>query len=162
MTLTIDRLREVLSYDRATGVLRWVKDQSPRHHTAGRAAGTVASNGYLVLSIDGKQYKAHRLAWMHVHGQWPKGPIDHRDHNKQNNALKNLRDATNSINSQNRIAPQKRNSSGYLGVWKNRNKWAAKIMYEGRATHIGTFDTPQEAHQAYVAAKRIHHPGNTL
>lgn len=158
--LTHSRLIEKLAYEPDTGVFRW------RHDTRGAKAGTIAGSvvgrGYRKLKIDRKQYWAHRLAWFYVHGEWPTSAIDHRDHNKDNNAITNLRDAGKNINSQNLIAAQRRNKTGLLGVSAHRKKWAAKLLADGKKVWLGVFDTPELAHAAYVQAKRIHHEGNTL
>lgn len=158
--LTHARLIEKLIYSPDTGVFQWRANS--RGARAGDIAGSIGLNGYRQITIDKVQYRAHRLAWFYVHGRWPTDLIDHWDHNKENNAIGNLRDAGYNINSQNMIAPQRRNSSGYLGVSPHRKKWAAKLVANGKKTWLGVFDTPELAHAAYVQAKRIHHQGNTL
>lgn len=157
--LTHSRLLEKLVYERTTGVFRW--RSNTRGAKAGVIAGAIGSNGYRKITIDTKQYRAHRLAWFYVHGSWPEA-IDHRDHNKDNNSIKNLRDASRNINSQNLISAQRRNKTGLLGVAPHRKKWAAKLVANGKKVWLGVFDTPELAHAAYVGAKRVHHEGNTL
>lgn len=159
--LTIDRLKEVLHYEPSTGVFTWLKITRGKA-AVGDVAGCTNRDGYIVISVDGRQYKAHRLAWFYAHGTWPAGAIDHRDHVKANNAITNLRDATDAVNNQNMVRPQRRNSSGFLGVYRARRKWRAKLMANGRVVDLGLHETPELAHQAYVAGKRQHHEGNTL
>lgn len=149
---TVERLRELLSYDPATGELRWsIRRGNVR---AGSLAGSLDSHGYLRVSIDGRFYKAHRLVWMHVHGAWPAGEIDHINMVKTDNRIANLRDATRSENQKNTLL-YRRNSSGYRGVcWsKQKNRWQAMISENGRLRHLGYFDCPESASAAYLAAR---------
>jgi hypothetical protein len=90
--------------------------------------------------------------------------VDHRDGDNTNNAWLNLREATNAQNGQNQMQAQKGSTSGYLGVnWdKAKGKWLARIGLNGKSKNLGRFDTPEEAHAAYVAAKRKLHPFGNL
>lgn len=76
MTVTLKRLREVLSYDGATGEFVWIKPPHVHPRLAGNVAGGFRS-GYLLIKIDGRKYGAHRLAWFYTHGRWPVDRIDH-------------------------------------------------------------------------------------
>ena len=97
--LTVERLRELLSYDPATGKFLWrVGRQCMR---AGAVAGATEVQGYRVIKIDGKIYKAHRLAWLYVTGEWPPEEIDHKNTDPQDNVWSNLRLATHSQNQAN-------------------------------------------------------------
>ena len=88
------RLRELLSYDPDTGLFRWSKNKGSKD--AGELAGCVSPKGYILIGIDGCLYLAHRLAWLYVHGEFPEKDIDHRDQDKSNNRICNLRLATSS------------------------------------------------------------------
>ena len=57
--LTAARLREVLDYDRATGIFTWRVSPSPQVK-AGDVAGHIAKNGYVQIGIDGAVQYAHR------------------------------------------------------------------------------------------------------
>jgi hypothetical protein len=166
--LTQQRLKEVLHYDLATGVFRWLlRVQSVEHPRAnsfnatfgGKQAGGDNGKGYIVIEIDGRGYKAHRLGWLYVYGVWPSDQIDHRDRNKKNNAISNLRDANNSQNLMN--APRKRRVAPYRGLGYSRttpNKpWHAKINTGSKIISLGYFATPEEAHAAYCDAAEKHH-----
>lgn len=155
------RLIEVLSYNEATGEFRWRQYMNGRA-TIGKRAGSVTKQGYVVIRVDGVQYKAHRLAWFYVHQQWPAEDVDHRSHERANNRIVNLRSVTRKVNNQNVVRPLSRSQSGILGVSKFRNRWRATIGVNGGKKHLGTFDTPEEAGAAYLAAKRRLHEGNTL
>lgn len=130
---------------------------------AGRRVGCVVRDGYLKIHLDHQAVMGHRLAWLMVHGEWPKGQIDHIDGNKLNNAIANLRVVEPKINKQNRRAPQSNNKSGFLGVFPERGRWSASIgLGDKRCKRLGSFDTPEAAHSAYLSAKRRLHEGNTL
>ena len=151
--LTADRLRELTNYDPDTGVFTWAI--SRRKCRKGDRAGCVARNGYILIRIDDRLYLAHRLAWLHVHGRWPTEQIDHIDRNRANNALNNLREVTNAQNAYNQKARQ--NKSGFTGVHKENSKWRAEIKVSYKTVNLGLFDTPEEAHAAYIEGKRRLH-----
>lgn len=155
-------VRELFDYDQATGVLKW-RISTGQRAQAGDIAGTVDGNGYLAVGLFAKRYLAHRLAWVYVHGEWP-NIIDHRNGEKQDNRIDNLRDVSHLENNQNQRRAQRKNKSGYLGVsfHKNRGKWIAQIAKNGKSAYIGCYDTPEEAHVAYVEEKRKIHAGCTI
>jgi HNH endonuclease/AP2 domain len=98
---------------------------------------------------------------MHT-GKLPKAFIDHINGNPGDNAIENLREATQAENNQNIKGAQKNNSGGILGVRKRNQKWAAEICSRGIRYRLGRFATPEEARNAYLEAKRVLHPFNTL
>src|SRR5262245_57095359 len=99
--VTRERLLELLEYDPETALLTWKQDRGGKAKT-GIVAGRLAANGYIDITIDSRRYKAHRLAWLYVHGEWPPEEIDHRDLDKANNRLANLRPASHQQNLYNR------------------------------------------------------------
>ena len=99
--LTAEWLRAVLDYDPKTGLFHWRIDRGGRKARIGALAGSFDATGYIQIMIDGKNYKAHRLAWLYVTGNWPIGDIDHLNGERANNRWSNLREATKSINQQN-------------------------------------------------------------
>jgi hypothetical protein len=162
--LTAERLREVLRYEPDTGLFTW-RGRTGLGANAANAenapAGSVNNKGYVTITVDGHQgYKAHRLAWLYMTGDWPTEQVDHRDTVRHNNAWENLRQATRAENAQNQQRPSKNNKSGYLGVsWdKQYLKWAATLHINGRNRRLGRFANPESAHAAYLSAKAKHHP----
>ncbi len=104
---------------------------------------------------------AHRLAWLFVHGVWPKEQIDHRNGIRDDNRFVNLREATLAENNQNRgVSP--RNTSGHTGVYFNKKtgKWHAEIMTNRRKKHLGCFNDIEDAISARKAAKAANHKFN--
>lgn len=155
--ITYERLREMMSYDPETGVFTRLEtdDAMP--------AGTTHATGYIDIRVDGFKYRAHRLAWLYMTGSFPSGVIDHLDGVKTNNRWSNLRDVTQFVNMQNQRLPRAGSKSGWLGVTAARGgKWLASIKVHGRRIYLGTFREPEEAHAAYLAAKRERHAGCTI
>jgi hypothetical protein len=153
--LTQARLKELISYDPETGIMRRI--------STGKIAGN-NTRGYLQMMVDGVPGLAHRFAWLYVHGKWPDGNIDHIDGNGHNNRLENLRDVTQAINTQNNRKARSNSQSGFLGVIfdKSRGLYRAEITLNGKNKYLGRFGTPEEAHEAYLQAKRAIHPGCTI
>lgn len=154
--LSHDRLLEVLLYDPISGVFTWKKSMMGRIWV-GQVAGSINANGHRQITLDRIAWMAHRLAWFYVYKVWPENEIDHRDLNKDHNAIDNLREATHVENCNNRRASPKTNKSGYKGVSLNRGRWHAQIKHKRRCYHLGNFDDPVDAYAAYCeASKRLH------
>ena len=154
--ITADKLRELLDYDPDTGRFTW--RIAPRGHRAGSIAGCLDSYGYVVIRIDGANRKAHRLAWQHTYGTLPDGQIDHINCDRADNRIANLRVVTAQENQHNQRDARRGNQAGLLGVSPKRGRWRSQIKVDGKKLHLGMFDTPEEAHAAYLEAKRKHHP----
>lgn len=160
---TAREVRERLSYCPESGDFLWLK--APRAPVElGAKAGYASGNGYWRICFNGKGHLAHRLAWLWMTGSWPTGTIDHIDGDRSNNRWANLRDVSNRVNSQNLRGPRSDSSSGLIGAqkWKRPDKWTSKIRVNGKRVHLGVFTTKEEAHAAYINAKRIYHEGCTL
>lgn len=169
-------LQKVFSCDFSTGRLTW-RERSPDMFTdsatqtkehkcnnwnsrfSGKEAFThVDIQGYVCGSLFGKPYKAHRIVWAMKHGKWPVEMIDHINKNKIDNAVENLREATHAENARNRKVNDK-SSSKLKGVTyrKHVGNWQAQISKDGTKIYLGSFNNPNDAHQAYCnAAKKLH------
>ena len=159
--LTQERLKELFSYDQKTGIFR--RKVARGNQSSGAIPGTkLHPNGRKYMHVDGHTYFSYRLAWLYVYGSFPKGEVDHRDCNKRNDSIDNLREATRRINSQNKKIAMANNKSGYLGVNKRGNRYRARIRVDGKLINIGQFSTPQEAHEAYMRQKTKLHPGLSI
>ncbi len=155
--LTAARVREVLAYNAVAGSFTWVV-ATAHGRINNRIAGYKRSNGYVRIKLDGKLYYAHRLAWLWTYGHWPLAEIDHINGDPSDNRIANLREATRAENCQNITTP-KHGTSGLIGAHfdSQRSRWFSQISVGGKNNHLGYFNTAQEAHEAYKAAKRKLH-----
>lgn len=160
-TLTVERLRALLHYDPETGV--FTRRVGVKGAAAGTIAGDVTGHGYGRIAVDYMRYHAHRLAWFHFYGRWPVGDVDHINGVRTDNRIANLREGSRGDNMQNQRAPRRDNRSGLLGVEVHRTgRFTARIKANGKRYYLGIFDTPEEAHAAYIAAKRRLHSFCTI
>ena len=123
--ITHHRLLELLNYCPISGVFTRKVALSARTKV-GDVAGNL-TKGYIELSVDGCRYSGHTLAWFYVNGVWPVTELDHKDLIKSNNAIANLREATDSQNGSN--GPMRKNNSiGFKGVTRHADKYKSAIM----------------------------------
>jgi hypothetical protein len=152
--LSAERLREVVDYCPETG--KFIRRKT------GKITGCLyrpkETSLYVKVSIDGCQYIAHRLVWLYVHGRWPSPAVDHINGDGTDNRLANLREATFAQNITN-VGVLKNNKIGLRGVHfhPGAKRYRAMISKNNKSFHIGYFDTPEKAHQAYMAAARTLH-----
>jgi len=162
--LPIERLKALLDYDAANGVLIWRRrspsdfnssGQAPEHKAklwngsfAGKRAGTVdPSSGYIKVVVDGKYYKAHRIAWAIYYGEQPPLEVDHEDRDRSNNRISNLRGSCASHNAKNQKL-RRTNSTGHVGVSLVHGKYVSYIGYNGKQKTLGRFSSIEEAIEA--------------
>jgi len=150
--ITQSELKEVLDYNPDTGVFTWKKTVNSRA-VIGSVAGHQDYNVYIQISIYRKKYRAHRLAFLYMTGEWPKELVDHINQIKDDNRWINLREATVSENNINSKKP-KNNKSGYRGVhWDTtRSKWVAMIKYKYKKMNLGAYVNIEDAAAAYKKA----------
>lgn len=150
--LTCQRLKEVLTYDEVSGLFAWANP--PKYHPGLKAyiAGGITT-GYVLIKIDGRKYKAHRLAWLYVHGKWPAGDLDHINGCPLDNRISNLRIATNPQNQANRRRDRGKETPKGVRVLPS-GRYQARISVNKQLHHLGTFDTAEQAQQAYADAAR--------
>lgn len=133
------------------------RKKQPRNGTCiTNPAGSKTKNGYISISIKNKTYLAHRLIFMLHNGYLP-SIIDHKNGNKADNRIENLRQATSSQNACNqKMSPH--NTGGLKGISPyGRGRWMAIISLNRERFFLGTFDTREEAHYAYCkASKKLH------
>ncbi len=160
--LTAARLRELLHYDPSTDTWTRIKSHM-RPDRVGKPITARDENGYLRAKVNGSTHRMHRLVWLWHTGQMPALFLDHRDGDVTNNRIGNLREATRSINAQNQRRPHSNNTTGFAGVSARGRKFIARLSLAGiPRMFLGYFDTAEAAYAAYLTAKRLHHPGNTL
>ncbi len=156
--ITHGRLKEVLWYDPSSGMWTWLVRLSDKIQIGDDAGYVHKTLGYRYIRIDGKMYRAARLAFLYMTGEWPEHHVDHINGKRHDDVWENLREATRSENQCNQ-ARRVSNHSGFKGVdWhKKAKKYRARIVKAGTSVHLGLFDSPQDAHAAYLsAAARLH------
>lgn len=147
-----DRLRELLHYDPASGNFTYLV-RAARGTPIGSIAGSVNSEGYRNIRVDGRTYKAHRLAWLYVKGAWPVGMIDHINGDRADNRFGNLREVTRSENLANsRVF--RRGKIYPKGVGLRPQGFCARIQARKQSYFLGYFKSEIEAAAAYEAAAR--------
>jgi hypothetical protein len=134
--LSGEYLRKLFLYDKDTGLFSRRFVFSRRHS---RKVGFKNKNGYIVIAIDDVQYMAHRLAWLYIHNCWPPDQLDHKDHDKTNNRIDNLRPLSPRLNTYHRKIPIK-------GVFfdktpRLKRRWVAYLGLK----RLGRFETEEEA-----------------
>ena len=159
--ITAERLRQRLYYDPETGYFTYLVSKSGNVKVGDRA-GCPDKDGYINICLEGKLHKAHRLAWLWMKGEWPENQIDHRDGQTGNNRWLNLRQATQSINSQNLHSAKKNSQTGFLGVFRWGNSYIARIRVNGKSLKLGVSSDPRVCAELYIAAKRQYHEGCTI
>ena len=149
-------LKQFLEYDRVSGNFRWLKSNSSRAKL-GSIAGSRRPDGYIKIRVNGNQFLAHRLAWLYEHGAFPTGMLDHINGDRSDNRIENLREASNSLNQQNRKMSA-RNTTGSVGVTRRKyGRWRASITIGRKFISLGSFATKEEAEEAYLNAKERYH-----
>lgn len=129
----------------------------------GRAAtSTYEDDGRGKVWWHGKGYAAARVVWRFVTGTDPVGEIDHINGDPSDNRIANLRDIPHWMNMENQRRAQAHGKAKLLGVSSDQGCFRARISVNGKRQHIGTFKTAEEAHRAYLDAKRRLHVGCTL
>jgi hypothetical protein len=141
---------QMVEYDPQSGVFRW-RVSRRGHAKAGDVAGTLTHAGYIAIKTGGKVVGAHRLAWYAVHRVVPVAELDHRNGNKADNRIANLREATRAQNAWNARSPKVGRAVKGASFDPRRGKWAAGAMLNGARKHIGYFSTEREAQAAYRA-----------
>lgn len=158
--LTLEDLRQTLEYDPSTGIFvwKWRDDVGLQWNrkNAGKVAGHISVKGHIHLMVRRNRYYAHRLAWLYVTGEYPSDDIDHINGDKSDNRIVNLRPATRTENNYNRKT-QKNNKTGVKGVYPHKDRYRSQLVIDGKAVHLGVFQTIEEARKVYMEAAKKYH-----
>ena len=162
--LTAESVRDLVSYDPETGLFTSLVGGGRFHRN--RVTGAKTKCGYVRVYVAGRYFKAHRLAWFYMTGQWPSA-IDHINGNGCDNRWGNLREVSVAINNENLRGARVDSRTGLLGVSINRaGRFTATIGTTLDGTHVqlylGAYETAEKAHAVYLDAKRRLHAGCTI
>lgn len=148
----LKRAKECFNYDSSTGTFV--------RRSSGKIVGSVHHSGYLHIWFEGRHFLAHRLAWAFVHNRWPQQQIDHINHERSDNRIGNLREASHGQNTRNSKI-YRTNHSGFRGVsWHSQSKaFVAQANFRGRVHYLGLYKTAKQAHAAYCIFARSHYEG---
>ena len=162
--LTASEAKELFHYSAETGELIWKKSLNPRG-PVGAVAGTMNDQGYIIIGVHGRLFRAHRIVYLMLTGSWPTHQVDHENGVRHDNREDNIRDTTCGGNNKNRALACD-SISGHAGVnWDaSRSKWMARIKVDGVQVYLGRFSNKKHAVRARVAAERKHgfHPNHGL
>lgn len=140
-----ETLKNLFTYDTQKGQLIKINGKK-------RKAKSTLKATYSNVMIEGKAFREHRAIWIWHYGDIPNGKtIDHKDGNSKNNRIENLRLCTYSENNSNKKM-QRNNKTGYKGVHRSGDKYAAGICQNRKIVYLGRYDTATEAAMAYDAA----------
>jgi hypothetical protein len=155
--ITQNQLKEELDYNPETGL--FIRRKSGTGKNKGDIAGTKDKDGYIIIRVYNKRYKAHRLAWLYMYGSFPSKEIDHINREKADNRINNLREVAQGDNRKNQDKT-KRNCSGRKGVsysMYHKKPYRVYCSINGVNTYLGMFETLEEAGNVYdEAAKKYH------
>ena len=154
--ITQEKLKSVLDYSPETGVFTWRKRMG--RCKEGSVAGHKQNCGYLKVGLFGSEYSVHRLAWLYMFGEFPANQIDHINRIRTDNRINNLREVTHQQNCQNMKNESVKSASGFVGVVSSDKRFRARITVDSVQMHLGMFDTKEDAHRAYVEARKKFRP----
>lgn len=157
--IPLDLLSSV-RYDPESGAFFWIVKTGIKTWV-GKRADVGNDSGYRVIHFRYQTYLAHQVVCF-LFGISGEGEIDHINGMRFDNRVENLRLVSRAENQQNRRTITKANTTGFQGVHKKGRRFLAQITISNKNKHLGYFDTPEEAHEAYITAKRVLHKGNTL
>ncbi|MCD6322423.1 MAG: HNH endonuclease [Clostridiales bacterium] len=154
--ITQTELKELLSYDKHTGIFMWITNNPRYAKFKGTQAGAVGSKGYINIEIKGRTYKAHRLAWLYITGLHPTDEIDHKNRITNDNKFLNLRNTTGLVNTKNKTL-YKNNKGGTNGVYPTRSgKYSAKIRVNKKLIALGVYAEKNDAIIARKNAEKLY------
>ncbi len=135
--ITQKELKEILHYDPDTGL--FTRKKKARGAVVGAIVGSKNRHGHISLTLLGKTYLTHRLAFLYMEGEFPPDQVDHINRVRDDNRWCNLRHADEETNKSNMVT-----NTDFLGVsWhKHQHRWFARgKLVKGKLKHLGSYRT---------------------
>lgn len=156
--ITQEYLKSILNYDPDTGIFTWLAPNKYHNELIGKEAGSIGiskRNKYkcCMIEINGTKYKIARLAFLYMIGIWPTKYMDHINGDSADNRWINLREVSATANAQNCSTKHKRTNLP-MGVKKQGERYLARITVNKKSICLGTYSSPEEAHNEYMKARR--------
>lgn len=153
MSITQEQVREHLLYNPETGVFTRLTRNHYRWKVGEKAGCVDKSTGYVMIRLFRRKVWAHRLVFLYLYGAFPPEEVDHRNGDRVDNRIANLRLCSGDENKQN-LLRKKKNKAGFQGVTaRPTGQFVARL---GRK-YLGIFGSPEEARDVYLLAKRSRH-----
>jgi len=153
-----EEIRSAFRYDPETGIVyRKMKGGVEK-----RASFFAKLQGRNRVTYKSTKMYAYRVAWAIHFGVWPTREIDHINGDSSDDRIVNLRDVDRSTNQENLRRAKATNAIGVLGVSKSGNRFFATVHAHGNSKYLGSFMNAEDAHNAYIEAKRKYHKGCTI
>lgn len=145
-SIMLELFKHYMYYDPETGHFHSTGVKYSGKMKGDRLGSRHKTKGYRYLTLKGKTYREHRVAFLFMTGSWPRMQVDHINGIEDDNRWCNLRDVEPVINSENR-GVWSTNTSGYRGVvWNKRvGKWQVLCRYRGKQLYMGLYDEIEEA-----------------
>jgi hypothetical protein len=141
--ISYDGAKALLDYDPLTG--EFTHKYTARNAKKGEKAGYVHAHGYLILSLNGKEAYAHRVAWLLHYGTPPVAFLEHIDGDRLNNRISNLRPADHYVNNGNAVSHRQGKPAGIKEI---KGRFYARITVKGQTCSLGVFSSLVEAEKA--------------
>lgn len=145
-----DYLLNKCSYNRRSGIFTLLQSRY-RPDLVGKRLGYVRKDGRRIIKLDGVNYRASRLAWFYVTGEWPKFEVDHKNNNNSDDRFSNLREATSAQNKHNTRGWRNRKNR-FKGVQFRDGGWHVRICINYKTICLGTFASEVAAARRYDQA----------
>lgn len=165
-----EQLKQYVTYDSETGVfnhtvrplsmfttVRNMKKWNTRYalKVSGRKRTHKNGKSYWYITINDKEYLAHRMAWLYEYGKLPDRHIDHLDGDGTNNRILNLRDVDISDNAKNsKLYSTSKTGVNGVTIHGQNGKYVSKIQADNITHSLGCYDDFFEACCARKSAER--------
>lgn len=152
-----EAIKKAFSYNPDTGeITRLLATSWKSVNFVGKAVGSPSGTGHLVVSLGGRPFLVHRLAYFLMKDEFPPADIDHINGVRSDNRWSNLRACSRSENMRN-YTTSPRNGCRGITFNKMAKKWEARIWLPGRRINLGLFKSKDDAIAARIQSVTKHY-----